>query len=214
MNTPLPSGYETNALERLWNQSVLDQFIAPYIAKNIYNVWQSLIEFLQTHAILIFTLIFLVGALNFAHSRLKKRQYNIQKLWQFIMFFLSKRMMMIPLLYTLGTRSGALNEEAFEKLLALRDKAKHHTMVNDPKERIKIEQEVSTILMQYFQNLEEKGELKENSVFYHLVDDLEYIDKKLVELQNIYNNQSQNWNKWFSSKFLGFFGFKTFKPFE
>lgn len=214
MNTPLPSGYETNALERLWNQSILDPFIAPYIAKNIYQVWQTLVAFLAEHSLLIFTIIFVVGALNFAQSRLKKRQYNIQKLWQFIMFFLSKRMMMIPLLYTLGKRSGALNEEAFKKLLALRDKSKHHTMVNDPKERIKIEQEVSLILMQYFQNLEEKGEIKKNSVFYHLVDDLEYIDKKLVELQNIYNHQSKNWNRWFSLPALQYLGFKRFKPFE
>ena len=214
MTKPLPSGYEVNALEQLWGQTILDEFVAPYIANNIYEVWKKAEAFLEAHALLIFSIIFIIGALNFILSRLKKRQYNIQKLWQFILFFLSKRIMMIPLLYTLGKKANALDENAFNRLLELRDESKHHSLTKDPQERISIEQQISEILVQYFDNLESQGHLDQTSVFHHLVDDLEYIDKKLVELQRIYNHQATKWNRWFQPKFFRYIGLKNFDTFE
>ena len=49
----------------------------------------------------------------------------------------------------------------------------------------------------YFSTLERDGKIKPNSKLFSIVSDLEFIDEKLVELQNVYNTEVIIWNKKF-----------------
>lgn len=212
MDRPLPNGIEVNPFEKLWTEQFLSELVAPHVAKNIYDLWEKISGFFAAHALTIFIIIFAVGILNFFYKMVKKRQYNVQKLWHFILFFLSKRQMMIPLLCKLGERENALSEKELQRLIDIRQKCREHTMKDSPQERIKLEAEVSEILFNYFQTLEKDGKLHKESTFRHIVKDLEYIDEKLVELQSIYNGQANKWNKSFGHfKFLGLHHFQLFQ---
>lgn len=214
MIRPLPNGIQVNPLNRLWSKNDLGEYIAPHIAQNMHNIWITVSTFVQEYALLFLVLVIVIGSFLIFLSRLKRKQNNIDKLWNFILFFLSKRVMMIPLLYTLGKREKILSGPKGKRLLDLRDKCREHSLQKAPAKRIEIEEEISELLFGYFNSLEENGKLKKDSEFTHLVQDLEYIDKKLVELQTIYNQESRKWNKFWGRGTFQVFGIKQFQSFE
>ena len=214
MTRPLPNGIEVNPLNRIWSQNDLGEYIAPHIAEKMHNIWKFTASFLAEYALLFLILVIIVGSFLIFLSRLKRKQHNIDKLWNFILFFLSKRVMMIPLLYTLGKRENILSAPKGKRFLDLRNACKECSLHKNPTKRIEIEEEISELLFSYFNSLEAEGKLTSDSEFTHLVQDLEYIDKKLVELQAIYNQESTKWNRFWGRGTFQIFGIKQFQTFE
>lgn len=213
MPRPLPNNVEVSQWDRLWSQNDLSEYIAPHIAKNIYDVWESTAGFFREYALWILGIILFIGVLHFFYKRLQKKQQNIQKLWHFLLFFLSKRQMMIPLLCTLGKRKNVLSAQKIKRLIDLRDMSRQNSLQEHPQKRIALEEEISQLLFTFFETLDQEGQLNEKQPFYHIMKDLEYIDEKLVELQTIYNKEATQWNKRWGNGKLFFLGLKPFQAF-
>lgn len=150
--------------------------------------------------------------------RVRQRRDQIQKLWVFILFFLTKRQMMIPLVITLSQKDSLLDEELRQKLMEIRQQCREVSFKKDPDARLEIEEQVSKILFFYFSTLEKKDQIKEGSKFAKLVKDLEFIDAKLVQLQKVYNAEVGRWNRWTTlpvisllSRVVGAHPFQAFK---
>ncbi len=102
--------------------------------------------------------------------------------------------MMIPLIITFARRGGELSNKKVEQLLVLRNECRSVSLRKKPKERLKREKKISLALFHFFQELESKDQLTKESPLAHFAKDLEFIDKKLVELQLAYNHEARRWN--------------------
>ena len=104
------------------------------------------------------------------------------------------------------------------KLLEIRNKSRSITLRTAPIERLKLEQNISKILFYYFTSLEKAGKIKPHSKFQKVVKDLEFIDAKLVQLQQTYNAETQKWNRIVTFPLLNLifkiFRFKVFEKFK
>ncbi len=160
-------------------------------------------------------LIFVIlGMAKLMLNRMQKMQARIEKLWKFILFFLYKRQMMLPLVHTLAKREKALDHAQLQELLDIREHLQKFPLPRTPRERISWEQKISKLLFRYFSHLEKNGILSSHSALHQVVEDLEFIDEKLVQLQQVYNHEVAQWNhQW---RFLPpkFFGIRRFEPFS
>jgi hypothetical protein len=198
---PLPSGLE--------RPSLLEQFVPDWVFDFIAFGNENILWFVGV--------LFIILIIKFAIDRKRKQQKQIKKLWLFTLFFLSKRQMMIPLIVTLAKRDGILDEKTLNNLLEIRKQCREISFKKSPKKRLNLEKQVSLILFKYFSSLEKQGKIREKSKFAHVINDLEFIDKKLVELQKVYNNATNAWNhhlKIFPTVFFKLWGFKNFEPFN
>ena len=159
-----------------------------------------------------------IAGLIFLIKRVRQRRDQIQKLWVFILFFLTKRQMMIPLVITLSQKDKLLDEDLRQKLMDIRQQCREVSLKKEPNARLEIEEQVSKILFFYFSNLEKKDQIKPHTKFAKLVQDLEFIDAKLVQLQQVYNKEVKGWNRWIAfpvfSLFCRLIGVGPFRAFR
>lgn len=179
---------------------------------------QPILDWFMAHGISLLGLIIVIALIVWGIKKIRQRRDQIQKLWVFILFFLTKRQMMIPLVITLSQKDDILDEDLRLKLMEIRQQCRDVSFKKDPDARLEIEEQVSKILFFYFSNLEKKEQIREGSKFSKLVKDLEFIDAKLVQLQKVYNNEVKNWNKWTTMPVLSFFswlvGANPFRAFK
>jgi len=138
-------------------------------------------------------------------KKIRQRRDQIQKLWVFILFFLTKRQMMIPLVIRLSEKDNLLDADLRARLLEIRQKSRETSFKKNPNQRLEIEEQVSKILFLYFSTLEKKDQIKPGTKFAKIVKDLEFIDAKLVQLQKVYNDEALRWNKWVNFPVLSVF---------
>jgi hypothetical protein len=179
---------------------------------------EAVIGWLAENAIALLMVIAVVAIIVFLIRWVRQRRDQIQKLWVFILFFLTKRQMMIPLVIRLSEKDQLLDPELRHKLMEIRQKSRDVSFKKNPNQRLEIEEQVSKILFFYFSSLEKKDQIKPGTKFAKLVKDLEFIDAKLVQFQKNYNNEAQRWNKWVTmpvlsllSRMIGVAPFRTFK---
>ncbi len=174
---------------------------------------QNIGTFVNEHILWFLLLGIIILLIKFWYDAERKKFFQIKKLWTFTLFFLSKRLMMIPLIITFARRGGELSNKKVEQLLSLRNECRSVSLRKDPQERLQREQKISHELFQFFQELEEKGQLENNPRLSRCAQDLEFIDKKLVELQLAYNHEAKRWNinRNVAKKLLGL---PSLKPFE
>ncbi len=191
---------------RSQEDSFLDQFF-----DLLSLVWSFLLEY----QIQIFVIACVVALITWFIKRNKKKSSEIKKIWIFTLFFLTKRQMMLPLVVSLAKKDDILDEEVRERLLTIRDRCRDVSLKKDPIIRLELEQQVSKILFYYFTNLEEEGKIKKGTKFEKIVKDLEFIDAKLVQLQFVYNRESDKWNNTVTNPLIGWlYSILRFHPFE
>ncbi len=191
-NLPKISGSpESGAFERFFANLPL-----PNSLKNIlWNSGETVFTFVNEYAVTILLTLIIIGIFIIVFKKLKARKNYVKKLWRYNLFFLSKRQMMIPLVTTLARRDNNLVESSIlKKLLKIRNECRDISLKKNPKKRLKKEAEISKIFLEYFEKCEEKGTLNKNLKFKKIVSDLEFIDSKLVQLQDIYNKEAKKWN--------------------
>jgi hypothetical protein len=167
----------------------------PSLEEPSLTTFEIIRNFWNEHMAWMFLVLVTFGLIKLAINNVKQREQNIQKIWRFILFFLSKRQMMIPLIYTLAKRDKGLNDEALKKLLHIRMQCRQYSIKKHLKKRMELERRFSEILVQYFSKLEQDGILEKDPLLLHVGKDLEFIDQKLVQLQTVYNNEAETWNK-------------------
>jgi len=152
----------------------------------------------------------------FLLRKLRSKYQEIEKLWVFTLFFLTKRQMMIPLVIHLSTKDKLLDKATQKKLMDIRERCRDVSFKKSPQARLALEVEVSHILFEYFSKLEKNNQLKSGSRLYKIVEDLEFIDAKLVQLQQVYNAETTKWNRKIGvfRALLKPFGIKTFESFS
>ncbi len=137
---------------------------------------------------------FIILIIKFWYDAERRKYMQIKKLWTFTLFFLSKRLMMIPLIITFSRRGGELSNKKVEQLLALRKECHDVSLKKNPKKRLEKEKQISHALLEFFLELESNGKLTPKSSLTKFATDLEFIDQKLVELQLAYNHEAKRWN--------------------
>ena len=135
-----------------------------------------------------------VGIVGYLVQRLHRRQKYIKKLWLFMLFFLTKRQMALPLIYTLSKRDGVLDEVSLGRILLILQQCRDISFRKSPVKRLALEQSVSKFLFEYFSVIEKAGKITDGSKFDRIVKDLEFIDSKLMQLQDRYNKEVVVWN--------------------
>lgn len=166
-------------------------------------------DFFSEHFPKIFLLVLILIFLKLQINRKARHKAKIQKAWKFLLFFLSKRQMMIPLVITLAKKNGAISAEKQAELIKIRQDCQKISLKKNLSQRLEVEETVSAILYIFFTQLETQGELAKNPRLKKVVSDLEFIDQKLIELQTLYNVEAQKWNK---NLWKAFF-LKGLKPF-
>ena len=151
-------------------------------------------DFLHENILWVVLLGAVILVIKFWYDAERKKFLQIKKLWTFTLFFLSKRLMMIPLIITFSRRGGELSNKKVEQLLQLRNECRSVSLRNDPEERLKRKATYSSALFEFFMELESKGTLQSSPSLQQLAKDLEFIDQKLVELQMAYNHEARRWN--------------------
>ena len=87
------------------------------------------------------------------------------------LFFLTKRQMMIPLVYTLAKRDALLEPQQLKHLLEIKIQLKDCSFKKSPLKRLKLEKEVSRLFFQYFSKLENKNQITQNSPMLKILKD-------------------------------------------
>ena len=199
-NTPLPNGVEPPTF---WEKIVPDWF------------W-DFVSFGNDHILWFIGGLILILLIKFAVDRKRKQKKQINKLWLFTLFFLSKRQMMIPLVITLSKKNSAISKEQQLSLIQIREDCQKISLKKNLSERLEKEESVSLILYKFFEQLESNGELEKNDRLKKVVSDLEFIDQKLIELQILYNAEANKWNRnlWKAFIFKGLEPFKKLQLFQ
>lgn len=186
--------------------------------ENAFNFLKIFGDFLIEYQTLILVFSILLFGIIFFKKTFSKKEKHLKKIWNYTLFFLTKRQMMIPLVYSLSQKDGILDSQILKNLLEIRNKCRTKSLKKNPTERLKLETEVSKILFFYFSTLEKENKIKPNTRFGKIINDLEFIDSKLVQLQKVYNQEATKWNKKIKNKLIGWlfhiFNFKKFKTFN
>ncbi len=172
------------------SKNIFDSF-----ADGFSGAFEFLGNFLTNFGLWLFVLLVIAGILIFIWRKLSQRRAQIEKLWVYILFFLTKRQMLIPLVISLSKKDNHLDSDVQSALLEIREQCRNVSLKKSPRERMELEEQVSEILFIYFSNLEKEGTIKPGTKFEKIVKDLEFIDAKLVQLQKVYNHEVIRWNK-------------------
>ena len=204
---PFPSGYTPPQTESLTviepevmipvSTREIPTFAIEEPVREVSFSLESFISLLDTHIMPIMAAILLVGFLRVIYRYYHRQELYLQKLWLFVVFFLSKRQLMIPLVYTLSGRDHLLSDAQRARLLELRQECQESSLKEHPVERIKREQELSRLLYTYFMELEKQNKIIAGTPVERLVKDLEFMDEKLLDLQKTYNQEVETWNTYF-----------------
>ncbi len=198
---------------------IIEQFFIDFpVANYVKNIFWNSGKFIIENAATILGIFIIIGISIILFRKLKAQQRHVKKLWKYNLFFLSKRQMMIPLVFTLADRDeGLVDKKAMQNLLKIRNECRDISLKNNPQERLLKEKEISLAFLEYFEKCEKSGRIEKNPKFKRIVSDLEFIDEKLIQLQKIYNAETTKWNKLveftgikFFFHILGFRGFRCF----
>lgn len=173
---PEPMGPQSFS-EYAWDQIVEIMF---WLIQNQVSIWLVLISILL---------------LSLGYLKLRRAHHTINRLWNLTLFFLTKRLMLLPIIYRIAQIEGVLDNEKCQKMLQIRSECRHTSLRNNPTQRLQKESELSRILYDFFSELDDRGEITKHPKLQKLVQDLEFIDAKLVELQNLYNQHAKKWNQ-------------------
>lgn len=187
--------------------------------ENIEWDWiKTLANGFSENALVILSMVIGVALIVFFVKRVRSRRDQIQKLWVFILFFLTKRQMMIPLVIRLSEKDQLLDNEMRSNLMKIRQLSRDTSFKKHPDQRLAVEEDVSRILFHYFSTLEKQSLIQPGTKFAKLVKDLEFIDAKLVQLQKVYNTEAHRWNRFVDFPLISLFsrliGAAPFKPFK
>lgn len=166
---------------------------------------ETVITWFTANAVMVISVVIALAAVVWAVKKIRQRRDQIQKLWIFILFFLTKRQMMIPLVIRLSEKDNLLDEALRSKLLEIRQQSRETSFKRNPNQRLEVEEQVSKILFFYFSTLDKKNQIKPGTKFAKIAKDLEFIDAKLVQLQKVYNDEATRWNKWVNFPVLSLF---------
>jgi len=196
---PLPSGYtpptpEPEAMIPVVVEREVPSFVIEEPLQEVSISFETLTHFLDAHIMPIMLGILFVGFLRVIYRHYHRQELYLQKLWLFVVFFLSKRQLMIPLVHTFSGRDGLLSNDQRKRLLELREECEQASLKEHPVERIKREKELSRLLYSYFMTLEQQNKILPGSPAERLVKDLEFMDGKLLALQKTYNQEVETWN--------------------
>ena len=181
-NLPRPA----NLAPATWGEKNLPSWLVDF--------GQATGDFINDYILFFVALFLIVLFTKFWYDRERKRFRQIKKLWSFTLFFLSKRLMMIPLIITFSRRDAVIPDDKIKELLAARNSCRAVSLKKNPQLRLKQEQQISEILYTFFIQLESAGTLQKSPSLARIAQDLEFIDKKLVELQMAYNHEARRWN--------------------
>ena len=176
-----------------------------WLANYEWGGLDPMITWFSTNAILVISVVLGAALILWSVKKIRQRRDQIQKLWVFILFFLTKRQMMIPLVIRLSEKDELLDADLRARLLEIRQKSRETSFKKNPNQPLEIEEQVSKILFLYFSTLEKKDQIKPGTKFAKIVKDLEFIDAKLVQLQKVYNDEALRWNKWVNFPVLSVF---------
>lgn len=214
---PLPAGVELSIWERLYRN--VSTWFSDETREVIWNFFQWLDVFLQQFGMWIFAGFLCLALLFLALTFIRRRQRNIEKLWKLILFFLAKRQMILPLIYTFAKRDSLLDENQLQDILIIRDQSQQIPFQKNPTQRMAIEMKVSILLSDFFTHIEGQSPHPSQAIIQKLSSDFEFIDTKLVELQKVYNREAQQWNRKRQTFPISFFAFlfrfpsfQLFKP--
>lgn len=192
-NTPLPDGVAPSVWEKIFQ--ILSPSLSPELQIQVWSVFVQIELFFSVWGAWITLGLVLVGCGELIILSLRRKQKSIQKLWTLILFFLSKRQMMIPIIFTFAQRDQLLSEQELDKLLEIRALSRSVPLRQDPEKRMKIEREISEILFRFFTKIEKNKNYPSQKTMHRILEDLEFIDEKLVELQKVYNREALFWNQ-------------------
>ena len=164
------------------------------IGFELTQLFRSIFYWIIENAFWLGILVLALSALWFLFQQVKERQTEIQRLWGFLLFFLSKRHMMLPVLHTVSSREKYLDEESLGKITKLRQQAREVSLRQNPAQRMGIEGDVSNLLVEIFTKVEKSPSAKNNQIIKTIGKDLEFVDEKLVELQEKYNATASRFN--------------------
>ena len=191
--TPLPAGVEPTIWEKLFQW--ISPMVTPKLKASIWDMVQNIEDFFSAYGHWIFLGLTFLGCVVLVVLYFRQKQQTIEKLWKLILFFLSKRQMMIPIVYTFAQRDALLSEKDLQKLLEIRELSRSVPLRKDPTRRMEIEREVSHILLDFFTKIEKNKNYPSKTTMDRILEDFEFIDEKLVELQKVYNREALLWNK-------------------
>ncbi len=174
------------------NGNFLPEFEVP---KPDIGYIEILSNFFIQYGVNILIILVILAIIIVVLKRIHSRQKKIEKLWIFILFFLTKRQMLIPLVISLSKKDKLLDDQTQKELLSIRDECRQISLKKDPEARMEMEEKVSEILFHYFTNLDRDKKIQQGTKFEKIVRDLEFIDGKLVQLQKVYNREVERWNK-------------------
>jgi hypothetical protein len=206
-NTPLP---RPHGIEK-------PSFWETYLPEWLINFFVQAWNFVDGHILWFIAGIVIILIIKFAYDSQRKDRKQVEKIWKYILFFLAKRQMIIPLVATLAKRDNAISKETYAQLLSLRDKCRNTSLREKPTDRHLLEEDISQILFEYFSSLEKKGKITPGSKLERVIKDLEFIDQKLVQLQAVYNCEVTRWNnktEGLLGGFLKLFQLRKLDPFS
>lgn len=175
------------------------------------NIWQLVLDY----EIFILILLLFLGGLFWGYKFFAKKQNHLQRIWLFILFFLTKRQMMIPLVIKLAEKDNLLEKNLTKELLDIRKSCRDTSLKTNCQKRLMLERKISAILYTYFSSLESQNKINPKSKFAKIIQDLEFIDEKLIQLERLYNTEVTPWNQLLNKlPFLHWFHFKPFEKFE
>ncbi len=181
--TPRPHGIEKPS------------FWETYLPDWLINFFEQSWNFIDSHILWFIIAIVVILAVKFLYDQQRKDRRKVEKVWKYILFFLSKRQMIIPLVATLAKRDDAISEKTHQELMDIRNNCRETPLRQKPKARYSLEMDVSRILFEYFSKLEKQEKITSGSKLERVIKDLEFIDQKLTQLQAVYNCEVTRWNK-------------------
>lgn len=215
-NTPRVPGTEAPSwwdLLELRGQRFLQQLLGEKGQDRI----NAFFDFILVHYVTILSIIAGLLILWLIITRLRRKQRQIIELWQWILFFLTKRQMMIPLIITLAKRKNMMIPSTQKLLLQIRKESRLTSLKKHPQQRLLVEKKISQALQDFFSKAEYAQMLSRDPRLIQIAEDLQFFDTKLIQLQSLYSDNTQRWNKSFMFPvfgiFLRIFGIKKLTPF-
>ncbi len=222
---PRPSGTAAPTTAERYRQMFSDAW-EQFLALSETGIWQTAKEWATAawqffrQNLAWFGLLFIIWAgIALTMQRTRAYKNRVQRLWLFLLYFLSKRHMLIPVVHTMAKRDGLLSDAELQSLVTHREKCRSISLRRNPQARMEAEMQLSEVLYGYFERINEEGKLHENPVIERVAEDLMFIDQKLTGLQAQYNAEADEFNSKIIDSFVGraFFrraGFDRFQLFS
>ena len=110
-----------------------------FLGDRTVGAFKSAFDFLFENIGTVLGAILTFGVLGFIYYKLHKKQAYIQKIWLYTLFFLTKRQMTIPLVYSLAKKDKVLDDNELNELLEIRAICRHVSLRKSPAQRLKLE---------------------------------------------------------------------------